>query len=236
MNTPSKTVKAGILMLDTAFIRLPGDIGRADSFRIAVEYHVVRSASVSRVVNPLGVNRELLNRFIESARALESSGASVIGTSCGFLSVAQNELQNAVSVPFFSSSLLALPHIRQQRPEARVGVLTFDAEALSQCHIPAGSGSLGQGIYIQGLHPQDQLRQVIEQDLERIDEKTAGEQVLQRVEDLIERHGPIDALVLECTNLSFWKSAMRAQIGVPVVDLVDMIHAAVNGGRLIDME
>lgn len=37
----------GIIMLDTVFPRIPGDIGNADTFDFPVRYQVVRGASRS---------------------------------------------------------------------------------------------------------------------------------------------------------------------------------------------
>ena len=40
----------GVLMLDTRFPRLPGDVGHAASWSMAVEFAVVQGASPVRVV------------------------------------------------------------------------------------------------------------------------------------------------------------------------------------------
>ena len=82
----------------------------------------VPGASPERVVR--GGDSSLLPSFIAAARALEAGGACAITTSCGFLVQFQAELQAAVKVPVWTSSLLALPGLR------RPGVLTVDAEAL----------------------------------------------------------------------------------------------------------
>ena len=56
----------GILMLDTHFPRIPGDMGNAATFDFPVLYHRVRGASPDRVVRH--GQRELLPAFIEGAR------------------------------------------------------------------------------------------------------------------------------------------------------------------------
>jgi len=70
----------GIIMLDTVFPRIPGDVGNQDTFSFPVRYRVVKGASPHRVVkeaDPL-----LLQPFIEAARALEKQGVKAIATSC----------------------------------------------------------------------------------------------------------------------------------------------------------
>src|SRR5262249_61328178 len=97
----------GILLLDTQFPRIPGDIGNAATFDFPVLYHRVAGASADRVVRH--GRRELLPSFIEGARALEREGARAITTSCGFLAMFQEAVAAAVSVRVFTSVLLRGP-------------------------------------------------------------------------------------------------------------------------------
>jgi len=73
----------GILMLDTQFPRIPGDMGNAATFDFPVLYHRVRGASPDLVVRH--GQRALLPTFIEGARALEREGVRAVTTNCGFL-------------------------------------------------------------------------------------------------------------------------------------------------------
>src|SRR5437667_11416092 len=80
----------GVLMLDTRFPRIPGDIGNASTFDFPVRYLRVAGASPDRVVR--GDGRALLPLFVEGARSLEREGVRAITTSCGFLARFQEEL------------------------------------------------------------------------------------------------------------------------------------------------
>src|SRR3712207_6826773 len=113
----------GILMLETRFPRIPGDMGHAGTWPFPVLYHVVRGASPERVV--LDGARGLLPGFVAAARDLVSLGAEAITTSCGFLSLFQRELQAAVGVPVNTSSLLQVPWVQAMLPPGRrAGILT----------------------------------------------------------------------------------------------------------------
>src|SRR5262245_63915526 len=90
----------GILVLDTRFPRVPGDIGNAGTFDFPVLYRRVRGATSDRVVRH--VDRDLLPLFIEGAQALEAEGVQAITTSCGFLARFQRDLAAAVKVPVFA--------------------------------------------------------------------------------------------------------------------------------------
>ncbi|HMH51398.1 MAG TPA: hypothetical protein VK548_14270, partial [Candidatus Acidoferrum sp.] len=97
----------GILMLDTKFPRIAGDMGNASTFPFPVRYHRVTGASPERVVR--GGAEGLLPNFIEGALALESEGVGAITTNCGFLVKFQRELAASVKIPVFTSSLLMVP-------------------------------------------------------------------------------------------------------------------------------
>ncbi|HHY91802.1 MAG TPA: aspartate/glutamate racemase family protein, partial [Firmicutes bacterium] len=97
----------GIIMLDTRFPRLPGDVGNAATFPFPVRYEVVQGASPLRVVQE--ADPALLQPFIRAAQALQAAGVQAIATSCGFLALWQAELAAAVKVPLVTSSLLQVP-------------------------------------------------------------------------------------------------------------------------------
>jgi hypothetical protein len=128
--------RLGILMLETRFPRIPGDIGNALTWPFPVLYHVVRGASPDRVVR----NRAhgLLPAFIDGARALVALGADGITSSCGFLSLFQREIAQAVGVPVAISSLMQVPLVERLLPIGkRVGILTISAATLSPEHLAA---------------------------------------------------------------------------------------------------
>src|SRR5204863_6615950 len=130
----------GILMLDTRFPRIPGDMGNAATFPFPVRYHRVRGADPDLVVRRGAEG--LLPAFVEGARALEGEGVGAITTNCGFLVKYQRELAAAVRVPVFTSSLLLVPLVhRMLLPGRRVGVLTVNSATLAPEHLEgAGIG------------------------------------------------------------------------------------------------
>src|SRR5438067_6977945 len=75
----------GILMLDTRFPRIPGDVGNATTFDFPVRFKVVRGASQRRII--LEGDLSLLQPFVDGARELEAEGVRAITTSCGFLAL-----------------------------------------------------------------------------------------------------------------------------------------------------
>src|SRR4029077_15162860 len=107
-------VPLGILMLEARFPRIPGDMGNGATWPFPVLYRVVRGASPDKVV--LQGARGLLPDFVEAARELVRLGAEAITTNCGFLSLYQNELAAAASVPVATSSLMQGPWLPATLP------------------------------------------------------------------------------------------------------------------------
>src|SRR5215471_12490620 len=126
--------KVGILMLETRFPRIPGDMGNAETWPFPVLYKVVPGASPWRVVCDRAEG--LLDAFLSAAEELVRLGADGITTTCGFLSLYQRELAAYVGVPVATSSLMQIPFIERVLPPGkRVGVLTVSAPNLSEEHL-----------------------------------------------------------------------------------------------------
>src|SRR5213592_3717316 len=134
----------GILMLDTRFPRIVGDMGNAATFDFPVRYHRVSGADPDLVVRR-GASG-LLPSFVEGARALEREGVSAITTNCGFLVKFQRELCAAVTVPVFTSSLLLVLLVhRMLAPRRRVGILTVNARTPGGRGCRTGHPDCGRG-------------------------------------------------------------------------------------------
>jgi len=199
----------GLLLLDTRFPRLPGDAGRPDSYRMPVRAAVVHGASPQRVVRE--GDAQLLQPFIDAARGLVEQGARAITTSCGFLLRWQAELQAAVPVPVWTSSLLLLPQL------PRPGVLTVDATALAQ--LPALAG-----VPVEGLAPGCQLQDTLLNNRPEMDAAQAEADAVAAARRLMAAHPELTDLVLECTNLPPYAQAIAHATGRPVHHLLTLVH------------
>lgn len=211
----------GVIMLDTRFPRIAGDIGNPDSFPGPVIYRRVDRARVGDVVSAGPLPEALSSACVDAARELEVSGATVIGTSCGFLAPEQHRLQAAARCPVMSSSLLLIPFLRGvYGPDAGIGVLTFDADTLGVRHF---NGSFDEHIIVQGLPAEGSLYRTIKNDEPHLDVRRAGREVDGTVRELLKRSPEVKVLLLECTNLSPFKPELRKKYRRPVFDLVDAL-------------
>lgn len=222
----------GILVLDTRFPRIAGDIGNAATFDFPVRYHRVAGASPDRVVRQ--GHRELLPAFIEGARFLEQEGVRAISTSCGFLAKFQQELAAAVSVPVFTSSLLLVPVVSRLLPPGRaVGILTVDASSLGPEHLAGAGISPEVPVVVKGLETEKEFTRVLLEDLPELDVEAARQEHVTVAQRLLEEHPEVGAIVLECANMPPYAADIQSATGLPVFDittLVRMVHAAVKHG------
>jgi Asp/Glu/hydantoin racemase len=220
----------GILVLDTRFPRIPGDIGNASTFDFPVLYRRVRGASSDRVVR--GTGRDLLPLFIEGAKALEAEGVRAITTTCGFLARFQQELAASVTIPVFTSSLMLVPLVQRTLPAGRaVGVLTVDASSLGREHLAGAGITPDRPIVIAGLETEKEFTRVLLDDALTLDADAARREHVTVATRMLAEHPEIGAIVLECTNMPPYAADVQAATGLPVFDirsLVRMFHAAVR--------
>jgi hypothetical protein len=222
----------GILMLDTQFPRIPGDMGNATTFDFPVRYHRVTGASPDRVVRQ--GQRELLPSFIEGARFLEREGVRTVTTNCGFLAKFQSEMAAAVSIPVFTSSLMLVPLVHRMLPAGRaVGVLTVNAAALNPEHMAGAGISPEIRMVVAGLETEKEFTRVMLDDQLTLDVEAARQEHLTVTRRMLDAHPEIGAIVLECTNMPPYRADIQALTGLPVFDittLVRMVHEAVRHG------
>ena len=211
----------GILMLEARFPRIPGDMGNATTWPFPVLYRVVRGASPDRVV--LQGAKGLLPDFIEAARDLVRLGAEALTTNCGFLSLFQAELADAVQVPVATSSLMQVPWVQATLPPGRrVGLLTVSGSTLTPAHLTAA----GVPLDIPRIGTEtgrEFFRVIIREDKPDLDIAAAEQDILDAGRELVRRHPEIGAIVLECTNMPPYAAALREALQLPVYDIYAMI-------------
>lgn len=218
-------VRVGILMLKTTFPRIAGDVGNAETWPFPVQYKVVEGTSAESIVRRLDPQR-FLQPFVDGARELEAMGVGCITTGCGFLILLQGQLQAAVGVPVLTSSLLQVPWVAAWLPpQKKIGILTFEADSLTAAHLAAASIDPAR-VRVRGLQGTAFHKTILE-DLDTLDVEQARDDHVDVAVQLVEDHPDVGALVLECTNMPPYASAIREATGLPVFDLTTMVGWAV---------
>lgn len=210
----------GILMLDAQFPRIPGDMGNALTWPFPVLYRIVRDASPDRVVRQRAEG--MLGAFIDTARELVKDGADGITTNCGFLSLFQKELAEAVQVPVATSSLMQVEMVTRMLPaNKRAGILTISASTLTQDHLHAAHVPPGTPIgTTEG--GQEFTRAILGNEM-ALDIDKARTDNIEAALALKSNHPELGAIVLECTNMCPYAADIQQATGLPVFSMVTFV-------------
>ena len=220
----------GVLILDTQFPRVVGDIGNAQTFPFPIRYHRVPGAAPDLVVRRGAEG--LLPAFIEGARELEREGVGAITTSCGFLVKLQRQLAEAVRIPVFTSSLLMVPLVTRMLPAGRrVGIMTVNASTLTPEHMTGAGIGPEIPLAVIGMETEKEFTRVLLDDEPELDVECAREEHIRVARRFASEHPDLGAIVLECTNMPPYADDIRRETGLPVFDIVSlitMVHGALR--------
>lgn len=210
----------GILMLDARFPRIPGDMGNATTWPFPVLYRIVRDASPDLVVRRGAEG--MLGAFVDAARDLVRDGADGITTNCGFLSLFQQELSEAVPVPVVTSSLMQVEMVNRILPVGkRAGVLTISASTLTEDHLR--KAQVPEGTPIGTTEGGQEFTRAILGNEEALDVEKARADNVEAALRLQENHPELGAIVLECTNMCPYAADIQSATGLPVFSIVSFV-------------
>ncbi len=205
----------GILMLDTRFPRIMGDVGNAGTWPFAVQYGVVAGATPQAIV--CEDMEPFVEAFIEKGHALVRDGCTGIATTCGFLSLIRPRLAAALGVPVAASALEQAGQIMPMlAPGKRLGVLTISAATLSDAHLAAAG--VPHGTPIKGMDGSSFAAAILRNQT-TLNVDAARAEMVAAARDLIAQDADIGALILECTNMVPYAADIAAAIGRPVFSI-----------------
>lgn len=209
--------RISVLQLDTHFPRIAGDVGCADTYQCDLEIIRVPAATVNAVVTdaPDQIDPQ---PFVD---AIKRASGDLITTSCGFLAPLHATLAAHSDVTFIASALDQLTSLQHQFTPAQLQIITFDAAKLGRAHLPDGCSAFATAI--RGLDAASHLRDVITHDRANLDVAQATQDVCDAVGQ--NTGAPTQAILLECTNLPPYKSAIRQINPVPIYDILTAIEA-----------
>ncbi|MEM7545319.1 MAG: aspartate/glutamate racemase family protein [Pseudomonadota bacterium] len=215
----------GILMLETKFPRIRGDIGNPETWSFPVRYRVVRGASPDLIVRRGAPG--MLDPFVEAGRELVADGAHLISTSCGFLAPFRNDLAAALGVPVAASALEQAASIQAMLPpERKVGILTISAETLTPAHLTAAG--VPPGTPVAGVPAGCEFQRVILGDEAKLDTAEAERDIVDAARALQADHPTLGAILFECTNMPPYKAAVAAATGLPVFSIETYLNWMVS--------
>lgn len=213
----------GIMMLDSQFPRIIGDVGNAKTWNFPVLYKTVKNATPNKVV--LNLTKDDIRPFINAAKELEKAGALAITTSCGFLSLFQDVLVKEVNVPVFTSSLIMLPMVSRMIGNKNVLVLTANSDTLTYDHLEAVCGKINFSNYkIVGTQNKDTFTNFTVENWLSVDLDKCQDDIMSTIEEVLSKDDSYGAILLECTNMPPYSRVIREKYGLPVFDFVTLTN------------
>ncbi|MFO8113261.1 MAG: aspartate/glutamate racemase family protein [Desulfosalsimonadaceae bacterium] len=220
----------GILLLDTNTPFIQGDVGNATSYQYPVRFKRIDGLTPHRI---FAHDRSYIQGMIAGAQELEREGVMAITGDCGFMAIFQKEIQEAVSIPVFLSSLLQVPFIASIiNPRAAIGILTANARSLSSDVLTAIDIKNQDRIVIAGLENTDHFKKAAIDDIGILDSDAVRSEVVLAALNIQKQHPNIGAILLECSMLPPYAAAVQEATGLPVFDYLSMIdHVASSLAR-----
>lgn len=221
-------IPVGILCLESLFPKPRGHMRNPLTYPFPTVTRVIRGLDIPRLL--FSPTPELADIVMRAAKELEADGVQAIAGSCGFMARFQERIAAELTVPVFLSSLIQLPLVRLMHgPRANIGVLTASRAALGEEHF-ANCGMTMSAVRIRGMEGNREFWETIIEgkrhdfDMARLEAEIVGTAAA------FAREESLDALVLECTDLSAFALPIQQAAGLPVYDinsLVEYTHSAV---------
>ncbi|MGE5200653.1 MAG: aspartate/glutamate racemase family protein [Acidobacteriota bacterium] len=211
----------GILVLESRFPFIPGDVRNARSFGYPVLYKTVSGLSAADCARG---TREFAGAVVEAARALEAQGVKAISSDRGALALFQDDVREAVRVPVCLSSLLQLPMIARTLDAARpIAILTADADALPSALLARHDVAVANPLVIRGMRDRPEFESAVLRAKGTLDSDLIAAEAVDVARRLRSEHPDLGAVVLECSMLPPYAHAIQGAVGLPVYDFVTMI-------------
>ena len=235
LEQPSKAAQPagpaiGILCLDEPPYEPPGAGGIYDPalYPWALLRETVPGATVEAI---LSADPALVDPYVETAKSLRTQGAGIIISNCGFTIAYDAVIRRSLPVPVATSSLLLLPFLSGLlKPGEKIGILTFDAEKLTQEHLAAAwPGMDADTLALGGLENTRCWSDVIEHG--RYDWREIEEESLRTLDRLLKRNPDVAFVIVECCALCAYVPAYRARAGRPVFDIVSLANFLLGAER-----
>ena len=174
----------GILMLESNFPRIIGDVGNALTYDFPVVHRCIKGVLPIDVVR--GNNDNIVNLFIIAGKELQNEyGIKALTTSCGFLGKYQNILTDELDIPVFTSSLIQLPTVSQLIRGKKTLIVTADADTLTDEYITNACGDVDRDTYrIVGTQGRTMTEYTVQNRLE-VDADQCAKDLIEVIDDVI---------------------------------------------------
>ncbi len=214
----------GILYLDeNSYPVIPGNVANYSTYPFPVHYKLVPGCTGQRLLNH---DPTLEKGIIEAAKQLESEGAKVISSACGFFGNFHEQAANAVDIPVYLSSLVPIPLIQVGlKPGQKIGILTAYEKGLTDSLLK-NCGVTDRSNLIIGDLSQGKEFSSISNGTGTFDNERLRDEVVKKASEITDKHPEIGAILLECSDLPPYAFDIQQAVQLPVYDFISLISWA----------
>lgn len=215
----------GIIAVDLLYPKMPGNVANATTYPFPVLYKKV-SFEIERLFEgDCGLEEEIVN----AAKELESEGVRAIVGACGYFVHFQRAVAEAVNVPVFLSSLCQLPMIKLSVSEKKnILILAASGEHIDEKALSV-VGVDNERIIVRDIGSLPAFSP-IRYGKKALDNGKLTEELCRVVTEELNKNPNVGAILLECSDLPPYASAIQSVCGLPVFDfntMIDLIYHSV---------
>lgn len=226
---PETLPPLGILTIEVEIPRPPGDALNKQTWSFPLIEITVSGSELDRVVTNDDYPCDFIDRFVDAGQKLVDQGCIGIFTDCGFLAMAQSALSARLPVPVATSALIQIPSLLTILPPGQsIGVVTYDDSKLGKLHLSKLGIAQLDRVHITGAPETGTLRRMIRDGGPYLSTEIKNE-LIRCVEDLIQKHPEIGAILLECTQMPPFAESVQEATGLPVYDVYSMANWFYSG-------
>ncbi|OCA80761.1 aspartate/glutamate racemase family protein [Bacillus sp. FJAT-27986] len=214
----------GILYLDEdSYPVIPGNVANYSTFPFPVHYKLVPGCTGQRLLNN---DRTLEKGIIDAAMQLQSEGAKVISSACGFFGNFHKQIANALEIPVYLSSLVQLSMIQVGlKPGQKIGILTAYEKGLTDSLLKT-CGVTNRSNLIIGDLSQGEEFSSISNGAGTFNNEKLRDEVVKKAIEIKEKHPEVGAILLECSDLPPYAFDIQQAVQLPVYDFITLINWA----------
>ena len=214
----------GILYTDeNNYPVIPGNVANYSSHPFPVHYKLVPGCTGQRLLNG---DPALEKGIIEAALQLQSEGAKVISSACGFFGNFQAQTASALDIPVYLSSLVQLNMIQiGLKPGQKIGILTAYEKGLTDSLLKSCGITDESNLIIGDLSKGEEFSK-ISNGASTFHNERLREEVVQKAVEITEKHPEIGAILLECSDLPPYAFHVQQAVQLPVFDFMTLIRWA----------
>ncbi len=224
-NIPNQQIagySVGIVYIEQVnYPMMPGNVVNGWTYDFPVRMKAVPNLTNTRLFD---ADPTIADDVISAAKHMvENEGVRAICSACGFFGNYHKKVADALDVPVAMSSLVQVPLIQSIIGSSKkIGILTANAEAMTNDLFYNCGIEKTDNLVVQDTLGTEEFSAVVNMTGE-FDNGKAKEEILECSRQLLARDEEIGAILLECSDMPPYASAIQEETQLPVYDFISLI-------------